>query len=258
MARLSEPAANILAQQLTSIHHIYRFWETGEVLLYEHRDREPPSFPNRQLELKWLTVHLHSKHDAPKGKVQVYLVEGRVFALYFSPPVLIETPPDTLVMERVQFHADVMEACEMEPEQETLLIDPPAVLPEGLKKLGETYRLESFRAPLEMSERVHQLAEMEVGLPEDYRELLAVSEGFRVGPVEVLGLREAYSVKLADGAYWVLAVCGDKFLVVKAGDTSGRVYFVSHEDTAPRVSFADLAQGVEYLLGQCGASGDRL
>ncbi len=258
MARLPEPAANILAQQLTSIHHIYRFWETGEVLLYKRQDPEPPSFPNRHLELKWLTVHLHSKHDAPKGKVQIYLVKGRVFALYFSPPVLIETLPDTLVVERVQFHADVMEACEMEPEQETLLIDPPAVLPEGLKKLGETYWLEAFRAPLEASERARRLAEMEGGLPEDYRELLAVCEGFRVGPVEVLGLREAYSVKLTDGVYWVLAVCGDKFLVVKEGDTSGRVYFVSHEDAASRVSFSDFAKGLAYLLRQCGASGNRL
>ena len=251
---LSITARSILIQQIEGIRRIYRDYRSGEVLLYYRQDKRIPSFPNRRLELKWLTLFVNSQEDALRGRVRVYLVRGHLFTLHFSPPQLMQMRPDTFTVSKVVFHADVMEAVETETEVgvqvETI---PQPRMPDWLSQLERTYPLSDFRAPLEAKHRADRLNAIGVCVPSDYLQLLEVCDGFTVGEVTVLGLQETYSVALPDGEHWVIAVCGGQFLTVKEGDSSPTVYCVHHESSVPRASFASFEQALRYFLLQCTA-----
>lgn len=249
---LSITARSILIQQIEGIRRIYRDYQFGEVLLYHWQDRKIPSFPNRQLELKWLTLSINSREGALQGRVRVYLVQGYLFTLHFSPPKLMQMHPEMFTVSKVLFHADVMEAVETEAEAgvqvETI---PQPRIPDWLAQLEQTYPLSDFRAPLEAKHRANRLSAIGMCLPGDYLQLLEVCDGFTAGEVAVLGLQEAYPVALPDGEHWVIAVCGGQFLTVKEGDTSPTVYYIHHEYLEPRASFASFEQALRYFLLQC-------
>lgn len=248
-------ARSILVHQIEGIRRIYRDYHSGEVLLYRWQDKRIPSFPNRQLELKWLTLFVNSQGEALKGRVRVYLVRGYLFTLHFSPPQLMQMHPDMFTVSKALFHADVMEAVETETEAgvqvETI---PQPRIPDWLAQLERAYPLSDFRAPLEVKHRANRLNAIGVCLPSDYLQLLEVCDGFTVGEVAVLGLQEIYSVALPDGEYWVIAVCGGQFLTVSEGDSFPTVYYIHHESLEPRASFASFEQALRYFLLQCTAN----
>lgn len=250
--QLSSEARSILTQQMENIQSIYRDYQSGEVLLYRRRDKDIPPFPNRQLELKWLTLSINSREGALQGRVRLYLVRGYLFTLHFSPPALMQMHPEALIVSKVLFHTDAMESVETETGAEVPAetIPQPRV-PDWLAQLGRTYPLSDFRAPLEAKHRANRLDTMGSCPPSDYLQLLEVCDGFMVGEVSVLGLQEAYSVALPDGEHWVIAVCGGQFLTVKEGDTSPTVYYIHHEYLEPRASFASFEQALRYFLLQC-------
>ncbi|GIV05731.1 MAG: hypothetical protein KatS3mg016_1306 [Fimbriimonadales bacterium] len=248
MRHLPETARAILAQQTTCWQSIYRDFAVGEVLLYRCQNREIHAFPNRQLELKWLTLQLHSA-DGSQGRVRLYLVRGYLFSMHFTPPDLLRAAPEQLTAERVQFHADALELREQEripPSQ----VHAPIVLPDWLVQLGQVYPLTEVSAPLEASFRRKRLSEMQTRLPEDYWALLEVCDGFRIGRIAVLGLAEIYSVALSDGEYWVMATDGERYLVVKDEDSEGTVYYLHYESLSPQISFVCFADALGYLLSQ--------
>lgn len=255
IARVSEQlptiAQSILAQQVRNIQSIYRDYQSGEVLLYRHRDQGAPPFPNRQLECKWTTLHLHCSRNPLKGRVRLYLVRGYLFTLHFSPPDLMQAQPGSLVIDRVQFHADVMETVEAEAEAGVPAEAIPSHIPNWLAQLGQTYPLREFRAPLDAKRRTHRLATIGSQVPADYLALLEICDGFTIGEIAVLGAGEVYSVALPGGEHWVIALCGDRFLTVKEGDASAAVYYFHHEDLEPRASFASLEQALCYFLLRC-------
>jgi len=248
MQRLPETARAILAQQTTCWRSIYRDFAVGEVLLYRCQNREIPAFPNRQLELKWLTLHLRLV-DGSRGRVRLYLVRGYLFSMHFTPPNLLQVAPEQLRVERVQFHADALDLREQEmtPPSE---VPAPAELPDWLVPLGQVYPLTEFTAPLDASFRRKRLSEIQARLPEDYLVLLEVCNGFHIGRIAVLGLAEVYSVALSDGEYWVIATDGERYLAVKDADSEGTVYYLHHESLSPQISFARFADALGYLLSQ--------
>jgi hypothetical protein len=252
--RLSDLAKTILLGQVERFQGVYRDFGIGEVLLYRNRKEEIAPFPNRQLELKWLTLRLRFGQNAQeRGRVQVWLVRGYIFSLRFSPPTLLKMDPDSFVVDKLQFHADVMVPQETEAEPAAVEIAPPAGLPEWLVQLGQVYRLTGFLAPRDAAYRRRRLAEMEVRLPDDYLALIEMCEGFMIGEVAVLGLSEAHSVALSDGNYWIIAVYAAEFLAVKEGEAAGTVYHLHHEYLQPRASFSNFEQALRYLLSRRGS-----
>ncbi|MEM4409709.1 MAG: hypothetical protein QXI19_13305 [Candidatus Caldarchaeum sp.] len=253
--RLSDPTKTLLLSQVEQFRRVYRDFGTGEVLLYRYREEEIPPFPNRRSELKWLTLTLRFGQNAQeRGQVQVWLVRGYLFSLHFLPPTLMKMSPDSFIVDKLQFHADVMVAQETEEEPAAVEMAPPAGLPEWLGQLGQVYPLTGLLAPRDAAYRTRRLAEMEVRLPDDYLALIEMCEGFMIGEVAVLGLSEAYSVALSDGNYWIIAVCGAEFLAVKEGEAAGTVYYLHHEYLQPQASFSNFEQALRYLLSRGGSS----
>lgn len=165
-----------MAQQTTCWQSIYRDFAAREVLFRRCQNREIPAFPNRQFELKWLTLQLRSA-DGSRWRVHLYLVRGYLFSMHFTPPGLLRAAPEQLTVERVQFHADALELREQEmmPPPE---VPAPTELPDWLIQLEQVYPLTEFTAPLEASFRRKRLSEIQTRLPEDYLALLEVCDGF--------------------------------------------------------------------------------
>ncbi|GIV12353.1 MAG: hypothetical protein KatS3mg021_0635 [Fimbriimonadales bacterium] len=217
--------------------------------LYTLKHKPPPRFPNQRLEALWCTVHYRVPHLPERLKMRIYLVRGTVFTLAFG-RVYRQIARETEVhIERVVFHADVMEPIyEPLPSLESAGTDLRESLPAWCTALGRQWAIERVLPPLSDKEQQRRLQATEAALPTDYLELVRVCEGFQIGDAVVLGLSEVREVWLSSGAYYLLAERGGGFLGVREGEQEGRVYYLHHEYPEPCATFGTFAEALEHLL----------
>ncbi|CUU33782.1 MAG: hypothetical protein N2045_00075 [Fimbriimonadales bacterium] len=217
--------------------------------LYTLKHKPPPRFPNQRLEALWCTVHYRVPHLPERLKMRIYLVRGTVFTLAFG-RVYRQIARETEVhIERVVFHADVMEPIyEPLPSLESAGTDLRESLPAWCTALGRQWAIERVLPPLSDKEQQRRLQATEAALPTDYLELVRVCEGFQIGDAVVLGLSEVREVWLSSGAYYLLAERGGGFLGAAEGERAGRVVYLHHEYSEPCAVFDAFAAALEHLL----------
>lgn len=247
-----EPRA-ILARQIEAVNYIYRDKENGEVNLYTPKKNPPPSFPNRRLEVLWCTVHYRVPSEPDLLKARLYLVRGKLFTLAFGRTYHKIASQDEVHIERVVFHVDVMQPVSETPPlsvregEEAQLME---CLPTWCTELGHRWAIEQVLPPLSSEERQQRLQAIEAALPEDYLDLVAVCEGFRIADAVVWGLSDIREVYLPSGAYYLLAESGGGYLGVLDGQQDECVYYLHHEHSEPLARFAAFAEALEYLLSR--------
>ena len=77
-----------------------------------------------------------------------------------------------------------------------------------------------------------RLAVADPALPAGYLDFLAVSDGMEVGPVEVLGARDAYTVDVMGRAHWLLGALPDAVFVL-AAPGSEEIVTLPHDAEEP-------------------------
>jgi len=250
-AYLPEEARIILVQQIEAVNSVYRDREIGEVNLYFSKKNPPPRFPNQRLEARWCTVYYRVPSKIDLFKVHLYLVNGYLFTLAFGKIYRQVASESEIHIERVVFHADVMQPVPESlplPVREERAASSLDHLPRWCIDVGRQWPIEQVSVPL-LPEEFHQrLQEIETTLPADYLELVQVCEGFRIADAVVWGLTGIRVVYLPSGAYYILAERGGGYLGVREGQQDGQVYYLHHEYSEPLTHFSTFAEALEYLL----------
>jgi hypothetical protein len=250
-ARLSEEPRAILARQIEAVNYIYRDKEGGEVNLYTSKKKPLPRFPNQRLEALWCTIYYRVPSETDLLKARLYLVRGKLFTLAFGRTYRKIASQNEVHIERIVFHADVMQPVAESPplpvreEGEAPLLER---LPSWCTELGRRWAIEQVLPPLSPEERQPRLQAIEAALPKDYLDLVEVCEGFRIADAVVWGLSDIREVYLPSGAYYLMAERGGGYLGVLDGQQDGRVYYLHHEHLEPLARFVTFAEALEYLL----------
>jgi hypothetical protein len=230
-ARLSEEPRAILARQIEAVNYIYRDKEGGEVNLYTLKKKPLPRFPNQRLEALWCTIYYRVPSETDLLKARLYLVRGKLFTLAFGRTYRKIASQNEVHIERIVFHADVMQPVAESPplpvreEGEAPLLER---LPSWCTELGRRWAIEQVLPPLSAEERQPRLQAIEAALPKDYLDLVEVCEGFRIADAVVWGLSDIREVYLPSGAYYLMAERGGGYLGLLDGQQDGRVYYLHH------------------------------
>lgn len=225
--RLGPDAVRLLDAQLAALDR-YKRSSDGRVVSFfstaipnGHHLPGGIRFPLREEETRAAVVEL-ALANGSSVKVRVVLTEGELLSLQFGRPPA-EFRKTTVQSVSVEMLRDVMQAGTT-PQ----LTDGKAAL-ESL--LGESARrARDVRAPVSEDERDALLRGLDATLPEQYLRLIAVADGFVIGPVRLYGLKDVWSAPRPDGVFYVIAaIDGDADLAVKGGERSGRVYRLGYE-----------------------------
>ncbi|WP_143133410.1 hypothetical protein [Pseudoduganella namucuonensis] len=248
---MSDSAGSRLLRQAEVVNKVQRLSNGKEVNLYQIRYGKPAfdddlRFPNAPDEALLANVTLSRSNSPAKLRAEVWLAKGRLFSLVFNVPpsqfyagMDLDTLRGEIEDVRICFNPmqpHVVEECEP--------VDASAFTG-WLREWHAQGRVVSLRAPSSQMERETYLGCIDALLPGDYLELLAQTDGARIGVCAVFGVREIRRIVLPDAIFYVLAeVDGVAGLGVKNGGRDATIYRLRYEDGERRA----MGSSLQYAL----------
>jgi hypothetical protein len=240
-ARLAPDSATRFQRQIDVVNKIQRLADGKEVNLYQVRWGKATfddalRFPDAADEAVLAQVVLASERGSTKLRSDVVLAKGRVFSLLFNAPpkqffqgVGLNTVRPSIV--DVKILLDPMRPRRRVADQNVSEL----ALTGWLLEWTRDGRASDLREPLPESARSEHLGRIDAGLPADYLELVAQSDGAKLGSCTVYGLAAIRKVVTATENYYLLTeVEGSGALVVREGDDKGELHLLSYESDEVR------------------------
>lgn len=187
---LSPEFRSLFDEHVRSVNLVQRHGEGREVNMYR-KDGRKVVFPERKLiedvvEIVLATVSL--RREGTKGRIaaKVWVVNGDLFEIIFNAR-----------MARVKEVASI-EGVKLNEKFFAKREETSWQVPD---RLAARWKVRDANPPLDKEARTEALSNFEVGLPDDYVQLMAEADGFRVDDWLVLGLEDVYETPGAPGTY---------------------------------------------------------
>jgi hypothetical protein len=219
--RLPEDARRILAAQIESFDFIHRSDHDWCVEPDQSGKKPLPLFPNRGTELCAARLDLLDSAGAPV-KCDFIFHEGELLRIIFGAPPKKKLSSDGFSLLQAEVYEDLMQPDARERK-------PPVVevmLPEPLRGLDVT----DLAAPAKEADIAKIMRRLGPTLPQDYVDLLRITDGFTLEEWKVHGLRTWTRTHSQDGVFTYLAEGysvhdGDpQGLIIRQGDAEPKVY----------------------------------
>jgi hypothetical protein len=223
--QLPEEGRKTLQAQTEIIDVIQRGMRDQEVACFFPKQvRGNAQFPNQGFELPTARVALRAAGQPPI-LCEIFFHGGLIHQLqYSSPPKLWRDTEFSL--ERIELFADLMKPDTRERNPPIATVSLPAKLQEGNAK--------DFAAPAPESEIDILVRRLGPALPQDYVDLLRITDGFEFELWTVNGLRT--STRTVDDVGTCTWLAEGESL-----DTSPKSLVILHKDTLPKVYMRDEA-----------------
>ncbi|UCH34931.1 MAG: hypothetical protein JSV65_00820 [Armatimonadota bacterium] len=173
-------------------------------------------------------------HKGPHSlKANILLSDGIFGALVFDrkPHTVFDYPKgvkrDEIEVIEVRVLIDPMcpEALATQP------IPDSSALLGWVREWAETRQARDLRTPLSAGARERILQNLDARLPDDYLDVIAQTEGLRMGACQVRGLSEIPTVPEPEATFYILADIDDRGGVgVAQGGTDAELYYLDNDD----------------------------
>jgi hypothetical protein len=259
----------VLAGQLARFSMVQRQSGDRLVMFHDLDDRDYAGWPAdtlfalRAQEQRAASVWLLSAQGGQRLRCDVVLHRGRLSSLEFArapAPLFPGAAAESVPLAQAGGAGEVegVRVDGVEPRLDPLQPQPapagrpPAVeaLTGWLREWAARWNVEGLKAPLSPAEREAWVKEAGVVLPAGYLDLVAQTDGARVGPVTVYGLGDVRRVLLPDRTVWLLAdVPGQGELGVIEEEPGAGLFFFGESDE-PEPAGPDFRAALERELGR--------
>lgn len=243
----------ILDRQIASTNRIHRLTDSKEVCFYRMKWGKPTFKPDDAFPLTGDEVRLASiEYTVPttgaKMSADLWLVRGFLFSITFNRSPSDHANLDHIDVARITVLADAMQQAVKSPHS-----TGEVHVSGWLSNWDRKYGLLGLSHPLSPAERDDRLANLGVGLPQEYMDLVSQTEGLQLPGCVVLGIKGIRPVVLCDATYFILAELEDRgCVVVREGDTSATVFLADYSDDAPMPSGAPFRESIEAVIEKSG------
>jgi hypothetical protein len=245
---LTGEALGLLDQQLKRLTVYQRYGKERLLCFYDMTDKSCSGWPKEILfpcqmdEVSVARLQLSPAADSQVVvKADMTLCRGRFFGIEFN------TPPKCLQsgVEVVNVKTLVDPMRQREAEAPISLSEISGELREQLRRLQAT----GLRKPLPPGQREELVQAIDSKLPEEYRKLVAVTDGATISGWRIYGLAEVRRIVQPEGNFYLLAeATNGRALGIIQEASDPQLYVVSGEGEKPKPTGQSLLASIERDL----------